>query len=187
MFVLVLIALCENTGYQIALGAVKQGTLILPVRDKEKGETCANKLKKESKNENADIRLFVMDMSSKTSILAFAKWAHDNFEYVDVLINNAATVPQTRETTKDGLETQFGVNVFAYYILMTQLRDLLAKSRVGARVVNVASNYAGGVLFVVCVLLSRFALLLICCFVLWLSVRFLVFLLFDCVFVFCCC
>lgn len=62
----------------------------------------------------------------------------------------SALIEQTRKTNKAGVEMQFAANVLAYYLLMTELHPLLkqaaaaASSTAGAaRVVNVASNYAG--------------------------------------------
>jgi NAD(P)-dependent dehydrogenase (short-subunit alcohol dehydrogenase family) len=77
------------------------------------------------------------------------------FGRLDVLINNAALVPDAREVVPgasdraaDGgtqWETQWGVNVESYYIMMNRFRPLLAKAVPAGtgRIVNVASNYAG--------------------------------------------
>lgn len=72
----------------------------------------------------------------------FAQRIQKTYPRLDVLINNAATVPPTRTTTIDGLETQFAVNVLSYFFLMFTLSSFLRRSG-KARVINVASNLAG--------------------------------------------
>lgn len=59
------------------------------------------------------------------------------------LINNAACAQRTRQETPEGIEMQFATNVLAYFRLIDQFTDIL-KTSVPARVVNVASYWAGG-------------------------------------------
>lgn len=82
------------------------------------------------------------DMASLSSMRDFAQRIQKTYPRLDVLINNAATVPPTRTTTIDGLETQFAVNVLSYFFLMFTLSSFLRRSG-HARVINVASNLAG--------------------------------------------
>jgi len=81
-------------------------------------------------------------MASLSSMRDFAQRIQKNYPRLDVLINNAATVPPIRTTTIDGLETQFVVNVLSYFFLMFTLSSFLRRSG-HARVINVASNLAG--------------------------------------------
>jgi hypothetical protein len=60
-----------------------------------------------------------------------------------VLVNNAAATPRRREETPEGIELQFATNVLGYFWMMTAFRGHLADSA-PARVVNVASYWAGG-------------------------------------------
>jgi NAD(P)-dependent dehydrogenase (short-subunit alcohol dehydrogenase family) len=60
-----------------------------------------------------------------------------------VLVNNAATAPRRRQETAEGLEVQFATNVMGYFWLTVHFADLLKRSA-PARVVNVASYWAGG-------------------------------------------
>jgi NAD(P)-dependent dehydrogenase (short-subunit alcohol dehydrogenase family) len=85
----------------------------------------------------------LVDLSSVTSLLACVDSLKQKLPHINSLVNNAATVPATRETTSDGLEMQFGTNVMSYYVLMTRLLPLLSASGNG-KVINVASDYAGG-------------------------------------------
>jgi NAD(P)-dependent dehydrogenase (short-subunit alcohol dehydrogenase family) len=62
---------------------------------------------------------------------------------VRILVNNAATTPRRRKETPEGIERQFATNVLGYYSMMAAFRDHLIASA-PARVVNVASYWAGG-------------------------------------------
>ena len=60
-----------------------------------------------------------------------------------VLVNNAAVAPRRREETPEGIELQFATNVLGYFWMITAFRKHLTDSA-PARVVNVASYWAGG-------------------------------------------
>jgi NAD(P)-dependent dehydrogenase (short-subunit alcohol dehydrogenase family) len=60
-----------------------------------------------------------------------------------VLINNAGLLTDHRQTSVDGFELTFAVNVLAPFLLTTRLLDTL-KRNAPARVVNVASTAMGG-------------------------------------------
>jgi NAD(P)-dependent dehydrogenase (short-subunit alcohol dehydrogenase family) len=60
-----------------------------------------------------------------------------------VLVNNAAVAPRRREETPEGIELQFATNVLGYFWMITAFRERLADST-PARIVNVASYWAGG-------------------------------------------
>jgi NAD(P)-dependent dehydrogenase (short-subunit alcohol dehydrogenase family) len=61
------------------------------------------------------------------------------YDRLDVLINNAgAFFNKNRETTADGFEKTIILNLFAPFLLMQLLIDLLAKSK-SARIINLSS------------------------------------------------
>jgi NAD(P)-dependent dehydrogenase (short-subunit alcohol dehydrogenase family) len=62
---------------------------------------------------------------------------------LDTLINNAATAPKRRTETSEGIETQWAVNVLAYFRMIQHFHPLMIKQP-DARIVNVASYWAGG-------------------------------------------
>ncbi|CAF3214331.1 unnamed protein product [Rotaria socialis] len=91
---------------------------------------------------NKSIQGYVVDFSSKESIENFALQFKD--EPVHVLINNHATGPKKREVTKHGIEVQFATNVLGYVWMTNAFENNLKKAAPGARIVNVASYWAGG-------------------------------------------
>ena len=70
----------------------------------------------------------------------------DREQRLDVLVNNAAVVPNSRETTVDGLELQMGVNHLGPFLFTNLLLDVLKKTA-PSRIVNVAStgHYYGNI------------------------------------------
>lgn len=62
---------------------------------------------------------------------------------LDILINNAGTTPREKRITLEGLEVQFATNVMGYFWMMHYLSEVMEKSS-EARIVNVASYWAGG-------------------------------------------
>mmetsp|Transcript_19125 Transcript_19125/g.36848 ORF Transcript_19125/g.36848 Transcript_19125/m.36848 type:complete len:330 (-) Transcript_19125:216-1205(-) len=138
-------------GKEIALGlAAKGAELVLAARNVPKAQAVAKEIT--AKTKNSHIRVEQVDLCSPTSISGFAARLSSQPGGVDVLINNAAVVPPNKVLTSDGIELQFATNVLSYFLLSTLLRPLLKnsakvskKSGGGpARIINVASQYAGG-------------------------------------------
>lgn len=79
-----------------------------------------------------------LDLASLESVGEFAASVADTHERLDLLINNAGIMAPPPGTTKDGFETQFGVNFVGHFALTARLFPLL-KSTAGARVVTMSS------------------------------------------------
>ncbi len=89
---------------------------------------------------NAAARAEIVDLSSPASIRALAGRLEGPLH---LLVNNAADTPRRRRLTADGIEVQLATNVLGYYWMIEALGASLAQSA-PARVVNVASYWAGG-------------------------------------------
>jgi NAD(P)-dependent dehydrogenase (short-subunit alcohol dehydrogenase family) len=127
-------AICEILGKDL------NNQIILAGRNKEELNLTVEKIKSLTKNNS--IQGYVVDFSSKKSIENFAIQLKD--QPIDVLINNHATGPSNRQLTKDGIELQFATNVLGYIWLINSLENNLKKTSPNARIVNVASYWAGG-------------------------------------------
>ncbi|MGR9087257.1 MAG: SDR family NAD(P)-dependent oxidoreductase [Gammaproteobacteria bacterium] len=89
---------------------------------------------------NPKVRFELADLSLHHDIRRLAEsWTGP----LHVLINNAACTPRARLKTPEGIEMQFATNVLAYYRLIDEFTGIL-KASAPARVVNVASYWAGG-------------------------------------------
>lgn len=127
-------------GQAIARGiaARPEYEVVLLARDREKAERAVNEIKRETGNER--VSYLLADLSRKAEIEALAEaWEGP----LHVLVNNAGATPRLREETPEGIERQFATNVLGYFWLTQALTPVLKESA-PARVVNVASYYAGG-------------------------------------------
>lgn len=85
-------------------------------------------------------RYVVVDLGRKTSIEKLAAgWEGP----LHVLINNAGTTPRQRMETPEGIEMQFATNVLGYLWMISYMSKFM-RNVADARIVNVASYWAGG-------------------------------------------
>ncbi len=111
--------------------------VVLHGRDRNKAERAAEEIRQATGNPN--VRLVLADVSRKAEIEQLAaSWDGP----LHVLINNAAATPRRRRETPEGIEMQFATNVLGY-VWMTQAFSTILKDNTPARVVNVASYWAG--------------------------------------------
>jgi NAD(P)-dependent dehydrogenase (short-subunit alcohol dehydrogenase family) len=111
--------------------------VVLAGRDEAKTQRAASEIQRASGNPN--VRYEIVDVSRRVSIQSLVeRWAGP----LHVLINNAAASPRRRQETPEGIELQFATNVLGYFWL-TQLFTEHLKASAPARVINVASYWAG--------------------------------------------
>ena len=144
----------ENTGRRVflvtgATGAIGQAIarqlaatpdakVVLLCRDRRKAERTVRAIVETTGNTN--VRFELADLSRGDQIRDLAqRWAGP----LHVLLNNAACTPSNRMETPEGIEMQFAVNILAYFRLIDAFTDILQASA-PARIVNVASYWAGG-------------------------------------------
>ncbi|MBF6299224.1 SDR family NAD(P)-dependent oxidoreductase [Nocardia amamiensis] len=118
------------TGANGGLGAVttevlaaKGATVIMACRNTAKAKEVADRI-------DGDVRVAELDLADLASV---RKFAHDSGEF-DVLINNAGLMNLPFSRTKDGFETQWGVNHLGHFALTGLLLD-----RITDRVVTLSS------------------------------------------------
>jgi retinol dehydrogenase-12 len=112
--------------------------VVLVCRDPQKAVLAVNEI--QSLTGNAQVSYELADLSRYEQIHHLAKrWQGP----LHVLINNAACTPRSRQETPEGIEMQFATNVLGYYWLIDEFMAIL-KASAPARVVNVASYWAGG-------------------------------------------
>jgi NAD(P)-dependent dehydrogenase (short-subunit alcohol dehydrogenase family) len=75
--------------------------------------------------------------------LKLTQGSYRNLKKGALLINNAACTSLTRQETPEGIEMQFATNVLGYFRLIDEFTAIL-KASAPARIVNVASYWAGG-------------------------------------------
>ncbi|XP_037995556.1 dehydrogenase/reductase SDR family member 12 isoform X2 [Motacilla alba alba] len=105
--------------------ARRGGTVHLVCRNKERAEVAKEEIVTETGNQN--IILHIVDLSNPKEIWKFAG-KFRNEHKLNVLINNAGCMVNSRELTEDGLEKNFATNTLGTYIMTTALVPLLEKA-----------------------------------------------------------
>jgi NAD(P)-dependent dehydrogenase (short-subunit alcohol dehydrogenase family) len=129
----------SNTGlgFETAAALADKGAhVVLAVRNLDKGKDAELLIRKRSPN--ADLALQELDLSSLESTRAAAEQLRADHERIDLLINNAGVMYTPKQTTKDGLEMQFGTNHVGHFAFTGLLLDRLLPVA-GSRVVTVSS------------------------------------------------
>jgi NAD(P)-dependent dehydrogenase (short-subunit alcohol dehydrogenase family) len=128
----------NGIGKVTALELAKMGASVVIVgRSRSRTEAAANEIKAASKNNLVDI--LIGDLSSIAEVRRVADEFKRKYQHLDVLINNAGAVFNTRQETVDGYEMTFGLNHLSYFLLTSLLLDVL-KASAPSRIVNVASD-----------------------------------------------
>lgn len=128
----------QGLGKETAKALAKQGHhVILHGRNIAKLQTVSQEIKSETGNNS--INTIAADLFSLADTKRMADEFKSRFGRLDVLINNAgAFLNKQRETTKEGLEKTISLNLFAPFLLMQSLLEVLAKSS-SARIINLSS------------------------------------------------
>ncbi len=128
----------SGIGKATALQMAKLGySIIMLVRESEKSQLAYEEIKAAASTGNVDM-VFV-DLSSQASIRMAAQKIFENYQKIDILINNAGLIKRKAELSTDGLEMTYAVNLIAPFLLTKLLLPLIKKSEAG-RVVNVSSE-----------------------------------------------
>ena len=138
------IALITGANKGIGLETARQlgqqnTTVLLGARDSRKGETAAERLRKEG----IDAHPIVIDVSDPESIRKAAIQIERDFGRLDILVNNAGVMTDERKkkVSEQSLETwreTFATNVFGLIATTNAFLPLLRKSE-GGRIVNLSS------------------------------------------------
>src|SRR5260370_15735800 len=88
--------------------AARGASVVLAVRDTEKGKRAAARIAGTAPG--ADVMIQPLDLASLDSIRAAADQLRARHPRIDLLINNAGVICPPKQTTRDGIELQFGTN-----------------------------------------------------------------------------
>jgi NAD(P)-dependent dehydrogenase (short-subunit alcohol dehydrogenase family) len=118
-------------------------------RKGSKSDTALEEIKSYSKNDR--ISLLDLDLSDIDSIMAFTNKVKQMNLPIDILINNAGNASHhsllltatgvmnyVYEQTKDGFESNIGVNHLGHFLLTLELLPILIQHK--ARIINLSSE-----------------------------------------------
>ena len=128
----------DGIGLAAAKSIAKKGYHVSLVgRNPDKGKKALEAIIAHSGNENLDF--FECDLSLVANVKDLADRIKQKNSKIDVLLNNAGGANKTKQITSEGLEKTFATNQMNYFVLSTELLNILSESNDG-RIVNVASN-----------------------------------------------
>jgi len=112
-------------------------TVVMVVRNKEKGIKALNEIQEETGNR--ETTLMICDVSSRSSIQSFVEEFSGSYEKLHVLVNNAGAVYMKKEFTPDRFEKTFATNYLGPFQLSKELQPLL-EAGAPSRIINVSSG-----------------------------------------------
>ncbi|KAE8451268.1 hypothetical protein EG329_004433 [Mollisiaceae sp. DMI_Dod_QoI] len=126
-----------ETAISLAYGS--PSNIILLGRTESKITPVIEKIK--SLNDSIAVSFDHLDLADQASIRKTAEAVSAKIEKIDYLINCAGVMAvPTFETTKDGIEMQFGSNHIGHFLLTNLLMPKILAAGKGARIVNVSST-----------------------------------------------
>ncbi|UZN03686.1 SDR family oxidoreductase [Cellulomonas sp. S1-8] len=119
----------DGIGLKIAQRLAGAGAeVILPVRNRSKGEAAVARIRHE--HPGARVSLRDLDLASLGSVAALGQELRADGQPIHLLINNAGVMtPPERQTTVDGFELQLGTNHLGHVALVAHLLPLLVAGR----------------------------------------------------------
>jgi NAD(P)-dependent dehydrogenase (short-subunit alcohol dehydrogenase family) len=125
----------SGIGEVAAIRLAEQGArIVFTARDKERAQATLEKLRRANPASGHVVHL--TDLSLLSDMRHTAEEIREE-PAIDVLINNAGALFNSRIETKDGLEKTFALNHMSYFVLTNRL---LSRLKAGARIINTASD-----------------------------------------------
>jgi len=127
-----------NTGIGLATATefIKDGHhVIIACRNVQKAQQAKQHLESFA---TGKIDIIQLDLNSLENVNQAANSIIENYEKIDVLVNNAGLMTPTLEATENGYEKQFGVNYLAHFLWTMKLLPLVQKAERG-RIIHLAS------------------------------------------------
>lgn len=125
-------------GFKSSLELARAGAqVVIGCRSIDKGEQSKSEILSEVPN--AQIRIIALDLTEPESIEKFATTILNDFQHIDILLNNAGVVNlDTLQKTKRGHEMHMATNHYGHFALTGYLFRMLVATP-GARVVTLSS------------------------------------------------
>jgi NAD(P)-dependent dehydrogenase (short-subunit alcohol dehydrogenase family) len=127
----------SGLGYYTCLELARKGAfVILAARNKDRGNAAVEKIM--SIVPSSNLQFMKLDLANIESIKHFADAFIEEYEKLDILINNAGVMALPLRRTLQGFEMQFGTNHLGHFALTALMLNFIDKTP-GARIVNVSS------------------------------------------------
>ena len=127
----------SGIGRAAAKDLASQGAeIIMVTRKSETGIEAKEEIEEASNSKK--IHQYTCDLASQKQIRLLSEQLHQDFNKIDILLNNAGIIKKKQELTEDKIEHTFAVNHLSHFLL-TQLNIDLLREAETARIINVSS------------------------------------------------
>ena len=128
----------DGIGYVAARELARMGARVVVVgRNVVKTDAAVERITRETGS--SAVSYLLADLSSQREVRRLAGQVKEQLPRLDVLLNNAGAVFLSNRVSVDGLEMTFALNHMGYFLLTTELLDLIRASS-PSRIVNVSSS-----------------------------------------------
>lgn len=133
----------SGLGYETTKLFLEHGAeVVMACRSIERGNKALDSILSDLEEHNVyiknNVELMELDLSDLDSVNQFVSNFKDNYNKLDILMNNAGIMATPYGLTKDGFESQFGTNHLGHFALTAGLFDVI-KATPNARIVNISS------------------------------------------------
>ncbi|HEX2920928.1 MAG TPA: oxidoreductase [Bacteroidales bacterium] len=137
----------SGLGFETSKVLAGKGMLvIMACRDLRKAKDARKKIT--SEHPYSDLEIMQLNLSDLSSVREFCNIFLSRYDHLDLLINNAGVMYPPYSLTKDGFESQMGVNYYSHFLLTGLLIKTITGTP-GSRVISLSSNAhkVGGINF----------------------------------------
>jgi len=127
----------SGLGYHVAQAlAIAGATVVLACRNQIRAESAVASIRASAPAAKVTFRR--LDLADLASVADFADGYRTEHDRLDLLVNNAGLMAVDQSRTKDGFETQLGVNHLGHFALTARLLPALLTTP-GARIASMSS------------------------------------------------
>ena len=133
-------------GYESLIHLAKHNAdkIYLCARSKERYDAAMKGITAAVPDANSFVKYLELDLTSFSSVAAAADTFNAENSRLDILMNNAGIMAQPPALTKEGYETQFGINHMGHALLTKKLLPILQKTAsepdADVRIINLTSE-----------------------------------------------
>lgn len=109
--------------------ALKGATVLVLVRNEEKGQSLINEFKSKADSTSGEMKLLNGDLTSLKSVVSVCDKIKEDYSHLDILVNNAGIMNFEYKSSSDGIEETLQVNLLAPFLIWKELKSLLEKSK----------------------------------------------------------
>jgi NAD(P)-dependent dehydrogenase (short-subunit alcohol dehydrogenase family) len=136
----VLTGATNGIGLAAAEALAAQGAqLAIVARDQARGEQAAGRARAAAPSPEAAVDVLIADLTTQAEVRRLAASIAARYSAVDVLVNNAGAMFNTRRVTGDGIERTWALNHLAPFLLTSLLLEKLGAAG-AARVITTSSD-----------------------------------------------